>query len=185
MAESGALVRTEAGSRIVLLNGNSQRFDSDRDAVSFLAFEKNSLDLDLAVGVAPGGRKRGPEEMFLWELFRPAPDGGALPTPYKAEGHSRIVSPLLALGFVVTALAILLSGDFTRRGQGPRVVLAIMLVIVLQTAAIAAHNLAGDDARMIPMLYANATLPLFIGLFALAQAGRRRVRVQHGSTPAA
>lgn len=185
MAESGALVHTEAGSRIVLINGNSQQFDRNRGTVSFLAFEKNSLDLDLATGVAPGGRTRGPEEMFLWELFRPAPEGGPLPTPYRAEAHSRIVSPFLALGFVVMALAILLSGDFTRRGQGNRVVMAIVLVIALQTSAIAVHNLAGDDARLIPTLYADAALPLLAGLFALAQAGRRRVRVQPVSTTAA
>jgi len=185
MAESGALVRTEAGSRIVLINGNSQQFDRARGTVSFIAFEKNSLDLDLATGIAPGGRKRAPEEMFLWELFRPAPNGGALPTLYRAEGHSRIVSPFLSLGFVVVALAILLSGDFTRRGQGNRVVVAIMLVVILQSAAIAAHNLAGNHASMIPMLYVSGLLPLFAGLFALSQARGRRIRARRGSAAAA
>ena len=177
MAESGALVQTDAGSRIVLINGNRQQFDRNSGAVSFLAFEKNSLDLDLAAGVAPGGRKRGPEEMFLWELFDPALDTAAR-ILYLAEGHSRIASPFMALGFVLIALAILLSGDFSRRGQGNRVVIAITLVVALQTSAIAAHNLAGNDARAIPLLYANVILPLIIGLFALGRAGRRRVRAR-------
>ncbi len=184
MAESGALVRTDAGSRIVLINGNSQRFDRDRGVVSFLSFEKNSLDLDLAAGVAPGGRKRGPEELFLWELFDPALQESGPHAPYRAEGHSRIVSPFMALGFVVMALAVLLSGDFSRRGQGNRVVLAIMLVIALQTSAIAVHNLAGNDARTIPLLYANAILPLIVGLYALTRAGRKRVRAQHRAAAA-
>ncbi|MDH3229377.1 MAG: LPS export ABC transporter permease LptF [Alphaproteobacteria bacterium] len=178
MAESGALVQTEAGSRIVLINGNRQQFDRNNGAVSFLAFEKNSLDLDLAAGVAPSGRKRRPEEMFLWELFDPSLDAETERIPYRAEGHSRIASPFMALGFVVTSLAILLSGDFSRRGQGNRVVMAITLVIALQTSAIAAYNLAGDNARAIPLLYASVILPLIIGLFALGQAGRRRVRAR-------
>ncbi|UCH74299.1 MAG: LPS export ABC transporter permease LptF [Rhodospirillales bacterium] len=185
MAESGALVRTEAGSRIVLINGNRQQFDRDRGTVSFLAFEKNSLDLDLATGVAPGGRKRGPEEMFLWELFDPVLAGDTTQTRYRAEAHSRMVSPFLAFGFVVMALAILLSGDFARRGQVNRVVMAIIVVVVLQTAAIAAHNLASDNARMIPLLYAGGGLPIAVGLLILSQAAGRRVRVRSGDTRAA
>ena len=183
MAESGALVQTDAGSRIVLINGNRQQFDRGNGAVSFLAFEKNSLDLDLAAGVAPSGRRRGPEEMFLWELFDPALDLNTSRISYNAEGHSRIVSPFMALGFVVLTLAVLLSGDFSRRGQGKRVVIAIALVVALQTSAIAAHNLAGADARAIPLLYANVILPLFAGLAALSQPGRRRVRAGQPGTP--
>ncbi len=184
MAESGALVRTDAGSRIVLINGNRQQFDRESGAASFLAFEKNSLDLDLASGAAPGGRKLGPEEMFLWELFGSAADDGATRIAYRAEGHSRIVSPFMALGFVVAALAILLSGDFSRRGQGNRVVMAIILVVALQTSAIAAHNLAGNDARAVPLLYANVVLPLIVGLFALGHGGRRRGRARPTGAPA-
>jgi lipopolysaccharide export system permease protein len=178
MAESGALVETQDGSRIVLINGNRQQFSRDSGGVSFLAFEKHSLDLNLATGVARGGRKRGPEEMFLWELFDPVLKTGAAAIAYRAEGHSRIVSPFMALGFVVTALAILLAGDFSRRGQGNRVVLAITLVIALQTSGIAAHNLAGNAARAIPLLYANIALPVIIGLIALSPAGRWRVRAR-------
>jgi lipopolysaccharide export system permease protein len=176
MAESGALVETDDGSRIVLINGNRQQFSQNSGSVSFLAFEKHSLDMNLATGVARGGRKRGPEEMFLWELFDPALSTGAVEIAYRAEGHSRIVSPFMALGFVVTALAILLAGDVSRRGQGNRVVMAIALVIALQTSGIAAHNLAGNAARAIPLLYANVILPVLIGIFALGPVGRRRVR---------
>lgn len=184
MAESGALVKTAAGSRIVLINGNRQQYDRDTGAVSFLAFEKNSLDLDLAAGVAPGGHKRGPEEMYLWELFDAVSNDDGAPVLYRAEAHSRMVSPFLALGFVLMALAILLSGDFSRRGQGNRVAAAIVLVIALQTSAIAAHNLAGNDARAIPLMYATVILPLIIGVFALGRSGGRLVRAQRARTAA-
>ena len=39
--------------------------------------------------------------MFLWELFGSAAGDGATRIAYRAEGHSRIVSPFMALGFVV------------------------------------------------------------------------------------
>jgi len=176
MAESGRLVETEAGSRIVLINGNRQQVDRNSRALSFLTFEKYTVDLDLATGVAPSGRARNPEEMFLWELFDPALKSNPRGISYLAEGHSRVASPLLALALVLASLAVLLSGDFSRRGQNDRIVMAIILVITLESTGIAAYNLAGDDTRAIPLLYANIVLPILVSLYVLGPGAVKRRR---------
>lgn len=185
MAESGRLVSTEAGTRVVLINASRQQVDRDSRALSFGTFEKYTIDLDLAIGAAPSGRTRNPEEMFLWELFDPALQTSPKGNSYRAEGHSRLVSPLLALVLVLASLAVLLSGDFSRRGQNDRVVMAVVLFLALEAAGIAAHNLASNDTKAIPLLYANIVLPIIASLYVLGPgAGRRHRRARRTAAAA-
>src|SRR5258708_22573301 len=65
IAERGAFVETETGSRVFLVNGNRQQLDRNTGKLSVLTFEKYTLDLadghDVAVGRArePPGRYPG------------------------------------------------------------------------------------------------------------------------------
>ena len=177
LAESGALVETAKGTRIVLIKGNRQQVDRDSGAVLFLDFGEYIIDMDLAAGTAPTGRRKNPEEMFLWELFDPALKADSRANRYRAEGHSRIAMPFMPLAFVLTALAVLLSGDFSRRGQSKRVAMAFTLVVALQTVSITTHNLARNDPDAIALLYLIVVVPVLAGLLMLGPAARRRRRV--------
>lgn len=178
LAHEGRLVSTDSGPRLVLIEGNRQQFNRKDGSISFLQFEKQTFDMNIASGTVPAGRKRKPEEMFPWELFDPALRTdefyGQVYERYRAEGHSRIVSPLLSLGFVLVALAILLSGDFSRRGQNKRIIAAALLVVALYSTSISAFNVSSDNIRLIPLLYANVALPILFGFYALGPAALRK-----------
>jgi len=181
MAHEGRLVSTNSGPRLVLIEGNRQQTNRKDGSISFLQFEKQTIDVNIASGTVPTGRKRKPEEMFLWELFDPKLQTdefyGPIYERYRAEGHSRIVSPMLSVGFVLMALAILLSGDFSRRGQNRRIFAGALVVVAVYSAGIAAFNLSSDNIQLIPTLYANVGLPILLGFLVVGpMARRKRVR---------
>jgi lipopolysaccharide export system permease protein len=184
MAEQGALVQTEQGPRVVLINGNRQEIDRDNGKLSLLYFDKYTIDLSVVSNV-PRKRPRTPEEMFLWELLDPSlhPEGRS--ARYMAEGHSRLTAPLLSLDFTIIALAFLLSGDFSRRGQSNPILAAIAAVVLLQTLAIGVRNLANDDPAVNPFMYATVAIPVLVGLFSLIRSHPSRPRRRNaGALPA-
>jgi lipopolysaccharide export system permease protein len=160
-AERGAFVDTDGGPRIVMVNGNRQQRDGATGRLSSLTFEKYTLDL-AALGDAPGVRDRQPDERFLHELLFPtsqgvrrAPDRSLL-----VEANMRLVNPLTAVAMAVLPVVCLLLGEFNRRGQSRRVLLAIFLAFVLEVSDVGLKNLAGRSGIAIAMLYANVVLPI-------------------------
>ena len=175
IAEQGALVQTDEGPRVVLIEGHNQIFDRGDGKLVKNYFEKWTLDLSVVSGV-PQRRIRRAEEMFLWELLDPSKHPEGLSTQYLAEGHSRLAAPLLSLNFAIIALAFLLSGDFSRRGQTNPILAAIAAVVLLQTLAIGVRNLANDDPAVIPFMYATVAVPVLLGLFSLIWSHPSRPR---------
>lgn len=181
LAHEGRLVKTENGPRLVLIEGSRQQVNRGDGSISFLQFEKQTLDVNVSSGAAPTSRTRKPEEMYLWELFDPALGKDEFYAKsfakYRAEGHSRVASPWLPLGFVATALALLLSGDFSRRGQNERILAIVLMIVMLYSASLVSFNLSSNDTRMAPMLYAAVILPIAAGLLFLGPLSRyRRLR---------
>jgi lipopolysaccharide export system permease protein len=188
MAHEGRLLSTDSGPRLVLLEGNRQQINRTNGSISFLQFEKQTIDINVASGVAPTGRKRKPEEMFLWELFDPELRRdefyGPIYARYRAEGHSRIASPMLSLGFVMMALAVLLSGDFSRRGQNMRIFAAVLLIVLTYGISIASFNMSSDDIELTPAMYAAVAVPIIVSLIVLGPISqRKRVPRTGGDAP--
>src|ERR1700751_1103973 len=73
LAERGLFADTPAGSRIVMVNGNRQQFDTATRKLSLLTFDRYTLDLD-SLHDAPVVRFREAQERFLNELFFPPAD---------------------------------------------------------------------------------------------------------------
>ena len=71
--------------------------------------------------------------------------------------------PLSVFSFVVIPLACLLPGEFNRRGQLLRVLLAVGLALVFQALDLAAKNVATRHPTAIPLMYLTDLLPLAIG----------------------
>jgi lipopolysaccharide export system permease protein len=173
LAERGLFADTPAGSRIVMVNGNRQQFDPETGKLSLLTFDRYTLDLD-SLHDAPIVRFREAQERFLDELFFPAADiDPALRPGFIIEAHQRILIPLSALSFSVIPLACLLPGEFNRRGQLKRALLAIVLAFLFELLGIGVNDLASRAAAAIPLMYATGLLPFVLGLGLLMRGNVR------------
>ncbi len=169
MAENGALVRTDEGPQVIMVNGNRQEVSKDSGALSLLYFDRYVLDVH-SVDKPLDKRWREPRERFLDELFFPDMTDGNNQfnaAKLRAEGHQRLTLPIYALTFTVIALAALLSGDYARRGLGKRITTAILLIVAIQGAALGFTNLAARFPWLVPLIYLNALLPLIGGIIVL------------------
>src|SRR5215475_7073165 len=164
LAERGLFADTPGGSRIVMVNGNRQQFDPETRKLSLLTFDRYTLDLD-SLHDAPIVRFREAQERFFDELFFPPADAHpALRLGFIIEAHQRILIPLSAFGFSVIPLACLLPGEFNRRGQLKRALLAIVLAFLFELLGIGVNDLASRASAAIPLMYATGLLPLVLGL---------------------
>jgi len=173
LAERGLFAETPAGSRIVMVNGNRQQFDSETRKLSLLTFDRYTLDLG-SLHDAPVVRFREPQERFLGELFFPPADADpALRLAFTVEGHQRLLIPLSALSFSLIPLACLLPGEFSRRGQLKRALLAIVVAFFFELLDIGVNDLASRSAAVIPLMYATDLLPFILGLGILMRGNLR------------
>jgi lipopolysaccharide export system permease protein len=161
IADHGAFVGDGDGSRVFMVNGNRQQLDRATGKLSVLAFDKYTLDL-AELRDAPDVRSREPQERYLNELWLdPATyDDVAFRGAARAEAHRRFVQPLTALSLAAIPLAFLLSGEFNRRGQTRRVLLAVLFAFLFEAVDVGLQNLAGRIFAAIPVLYLNALIPL-------------------------
>ena len=67
----------------------------------------------------------------------------------------------------------MLLGEFNRRGQSRRVLLAILLVFALELLDVGLENLADRAFVAVPLLYASLLLPLAVALWLLHREGGR------------
>lgn len=167
LAETAAFVDTPTGPRIIMVNGNRQLFDPQTRKLSILTFARYTLDLDTLQDPSVV-RLRLAQERFLPDLFFPPKDlDSFLRHSFVMEGHQRILVPLSVLSFALIPLACLLPGEFNRRGQVRRVILAIASAFLFQTTALGVNDLAGRFAPAIPLMYAIDLLPFAVGIASL------------------
>ena len=172
-AERGAFADTADGSRIIMVNGNRQKYDRANGKLSLLTFDRYTLDLD-TMRDAPGVRFREAQERFLGELF--FPPNGLDPATYRSfivEAHQRLALPLSVFSFVMIPLACLLPGEFNRRGQLRRVLLAVALALLFQSLDLGVRNLAAGSYAAIPLMYLTDLLPFGLGFGILMIGGLR------------
>ncbi len=172
IAEKGAMVRTEAGPRFIMVNGNRQQIDQGAGQLSLLQFDRYALDLTQFVQ-RDDDRWLEPGERYLHELFWPGAgaDDQANAARMRAEGHDRLASPLYSLAFALIALTAVLTGEFNRRGRRWRIVLAVGCIALLRGAGLGLVGLSAKIPALIPLLYLNIALVMAICLYALMRGG--------------
>ena len=175
LAERGALVESKDGSRVVMFNGNRQSVDPKTHQMSILYFDRNIYELDPPKTVGDI-RYRGARERTLKELFNLKKADVNLNDYGKfiVEMHKRMISPLSALGFTFVGLACLITGSFRRRNQFRRSVLAVAIIVCLQASVLGLENACAKNLDLIPLMYANAILPIFGGYLLMLRTPRRR-----------
>ena len=166
MAKHGALLRTDDGPRIVLLDGNRQEVNPEDGTMSILYFDRYAVDIAQS-SEDPAMRYREARERDVYNLLTATtPDVNPNDIDaFRAEGHDRLISPLNAIAFASIALAVLVSSSFSRRGQTGRLLIAIGVMVLCQALGIAMKNLAAKNPALIPLMYVNAFLPIILGLY--------------------
>ncbi len=176
MAERGALVASDAGPRVLMVNGNRQEV-SEKDArLSLLYFDRYTFEMS--------GTKQGeidlwrePRERFLDELIYPSADADKVYNfrKLRMEGLQRLASPLLYPAFAMIALAFLLGGDFNRRGQFLRITGSVLCLVLLQVLFVGAKSM-GEKVPQVEAVVYIAPLAAIAGFWFLLRTGRTKRR---------
>ncbi|MBV8778639.1 MAG: LPS export ABC transporter permease LptF [Alphaproteobacteria bacterium] len=171
LAQRGAFADTGGATRIIMVNGNRQQYDRETGKLSVLTFDRYVLDLGM-LRDPPEGRVPEAQERFLGELLFPSEgiDEGTREA-FLVEANERFTVPLCAFSFAILPLACLLPGEFNRRGQLKRVLLAVGAALAFETADLAVKNLEGRYPAAVPLSYLVALLPFALALGVLAHRG--------------
>lgn len=176
------MVQSDEGARVIMFNGSRQDFDKTTKQLSILYFDRYVFELE-PPSAAGQTRHREARERSMADLFDL--DTTGLNTKaigkFHVEIHRRLALPWTALGFVMIALSVLMSGSFTRRGEGTRVFVAILLAGGYQGGLLATLNAAAKNETLIPLIYAVAAAPVAIGAMVLLMPGM--FQRKPGNTP--
>ena len=157
--EDGQTSQDGNGIQILMLNGNRQSV-APGGKFSILYFDSYIVEI-ADENVPEEERFRDARERSLRELVSAskATVGEAEFRRFRTEAHQRFISPLYNISFTFVALACLLSGSFSRRGQMGRVLTGVVIMVLMQVAALGASNLAVKDLVFIPLMYFSPIMP--------------------------
>ena len=172
MAEEGKLVETPQGPRFLLLNGNRQEMRNGK--LSFLMFKNYTMDISL---YAQSMNTRAPDaqELFLSQLFTHDDKLSPLENQKRtAEGQQRLLWPAYPLCLTLVALAVVLSGQFNRRGHWRRLAVAIVCSIAILFTAVGLRGLMASHPPLVILAYMNLLGPCGIAAWILGDHVKRR-----------
>lgn len=133
MAETGNMVFSNSGPRLVMFNGNIQRASKEdgETSLSLLYFDKYTYDLSQFASGTSTQYYEG-RERYLTDLLWPDPDD-VYAANYRprllAEAHDRLAGILYPFMLTFIALASLISAEFNRRGYAFRLGVAAVLAL--------------------------------------------------------
>ena len=167
MAEEGQLVKTPQGPSFILKDGNRQEIDHQKEQLSFLAFDDYVLDISLFTK-EQRVRERDEKERFLGELLQPEDEVGAVRrAEFRSEAHQRLTWPLQNMALLLFVLAMLLGGQFNRRGNWKRYTVTLVAVGVLLAAVVAVSNIAVKHPHLVVVMYALPLGTCILSLYAI------------------
>jgi lipopolysaccharide export system permease protein len=167
-AESGVIIYTEKGPRIMLVNGTRQEIDTKNSQFSSLSFDQYSVDFG-----STQNKKRKHDSVrskTLKELLFASQDKNLTPAEarrYIVEGNRRLISPFYNLLFSIIACTGLLVGNFNRRGQTKIISASILAMIIIEANDLIFGNMSTKHLYFLPLYYVNLLLPLAVCLYAL------------------
>lgn len=187
-ARSAALVRSESGPKLVMLDGLAQQLDPESGRLAVTRFADSSYDIGALVANQQG-RKPKLEELGTIALLRDRAGAlartGAKPGQLTYELNDRFAQPFMPLVAVMLGFSALMTGVYSRFGIWRQIVVAVGAMIVVM----ALQNVAADAVTRNPGLWPLLYAPILVGLAAatvlLASATRaRRVAPPEAGVPA-
>lgn len=166
VAEKGYLAQTDKGLQLVMINGNRQHLKGKTGRPEMLYFDEYTVNLTQHSKKIEQ-RTRKPYEMGLLELFDPFQPDSLHSRKMKAEGHKRIIMPLLTMVFALIAISVMLFGEFSRRRRLKRILTAVASVLAIQLFTLALLNLSDKLPWVIPIMYGVNTIVAALFYFLL------------------
>lgn len=169
VAQKGYIVMSDQGQQVVVDQGWRQTFNPQTGALEKLSFDRYTIDLPESEDV----RQRWPEpdERTFFQLLNPdlsvKRDQENIDN-FIREAHRRVISPFLAMTFTVISLSILLLGPLNRRGQGVRITVSILSIVIIQALYLFAFNLSNRSFTGLIGMYVLVFVPLVAGMVALS-----------------
>lgn len=173
MAESGKLRQTPSGPRAYLENGNQQEIDVKTGTIRLLYFDRYSLDLKIFNADINNNRWREPQERYITELFNPVDtEKQYLKDKLFAEGHYRIVWPLVNIILCLIALIPFMIGEYNRRGKIKIIFASIFFALIVFGSIILFNFNISKNTSLVTILYAIISIYLIVsGYFSLTNKG--------------
>ncbi len=174
VAKRGVMVSAENEPKVLIYDGMRQQFNSKTQSLSKLEFEQYTLEISNFQAKIKK-RWRYAKERTLFELLRPNLEDSRIEKyikPFKAEAYRRIIIPFNNIGYTLIALSCLLLGSFNRRGQSKKIIIAVCLVLLMQSVYMGLTNIMRSDFWAIPVLYMAVIIPIIIGFFLMGDWGR-------------
>lgn len=178
-ARTALIVPEASGPKLVMIDGFAQIHDSRTGRLSTTTFSDFTYDLGALIG--PAGRGRSVQELSTPALFNATAElleeTRANPAQIRFELVSRFVDAFTAVATALIGFAALMAGGFNRLGFWRQVVLAVVLLVLMQTLG---NLLAGEAMRSASRAWLGLVplaLALMVALALMHYAARpRRVR---------
>lgn len=154
-ARAGVIVTIDGAPAIVMRDGQVQRQVQD-GSVDVLDFDRYVLQLGVANLDDDDFFYLKASDRTLHQLFYPdrtAHYDQRNVKQFIAEAHARLSAPLLNIALALIALAGVLSGEFSRRGYGRRIVIASVVALVVRLSALATQSIAMDEPDLNVLQY--------------------------------
>ncbi|MCB1681780.1 MAG: LPS export ABC transporter permease LptF [Rhodospirillales bacterium] len=172
LAKRGQIVATDEGQQVLVFDGSRQEFDLNTSILQRLDFEKYTIDIPSNTETRT--RWQEPDERTITELLNPDPDNDRdvkSADEFLIEIHRRITAPLMALAVTLIAVNCLLLGEVERRGQTRRIILAVTLVVLLQSFSLGIDSMTRNSLSGIPLRYLVTLGPVILGMVMLSSKG--------------
>ena len=183
-ADRGLLVRNEASPKLIMLDGMMQALDEETGRLGVTRYDQLTLDIADILGAPARGRMEV-SEASTGALLAAGPAlleaTGATRGDALYEAHGRITHALLAVTAPLLGFATLLIGGFSRFGIWRRVVAAVAILVLIQSAGLATASWPIVRPELWPLYYLPVGLALAVAaglLWRAASPGafRRRRR---------
>ena len=153
LAESGQMVQTPAGARLVMVDGIVEQSSAGGAHLFVLKFDRDVFDLDQFASPARA-TDRAASERYLSELFSPGPNlKPRVRSGFIAEGHNRLSQPLYCIAFALIALAAATRGRRARGANALRMTIAAVAATGLRLAGYGMQGLAADNLILCVLFY--------------------------------
>lgn len=171
IAERGRMIQDLNSAKAIIENGSRQEIDKKTGRFSVLYFDRYTMDFGEIGDDQSGSRIKDPRELTFSELLS-AQRGEQIETKNHnklvIELHKRFILPLYNLCFALIAVTFLIRGNFSRRGQSERVFIAVLCMLLVQSASLGIENAATRNPYLIIFMYANVILPSLICFYILS-----------------